>query len=283
MYVVFQSRAVIGNMLSDADAVNNAFADAIAVGRDLGIENNFISQRANWRVASAEPNSKTLEWFATEAADYHIGVDEHRAEAAALAGRFDEARHWLAEEIRHAEALGGPFGLGGVLGFAGVRVETLAGDYEKAIELGEKGTALLIDGGQPSVGSTAAALLAQAYFAAGNHQKALEWAERGLELTAADDILTQILVRQVRGLVSASRGDASTAEREFDEAASMATSSHNPMLIGGVHFDRGWAFQLLGDRINAENEYRQALAFFEAKEAIPLAQRTRDRLAELGR
>ena len=86
------SKAQLANMRSDVAGVVASFEAAADISRRLGIDNEFIGPLSNWLLASAQPNSKTLEWFATVAAGYHATVDEHRAEAQAMAGRFDEAR-----------------------------------------------------------------------------------------------------------------------------------------------------------------------------------------------
>jgi class 3 adenylate cyclase/tetratricopeptide (TPR) repeat protein len=281
MYVVEQSRASLGNMRSDTEAVNNAFERAAELSRQLGIGNQFIQPRSNWKLVSSEPNSKTLEWFDTEAAAYHSRVDEHRAEAFAMAGRFDEARQWLGEEIRHAEALNGPFGLGGVLGFAGQRVEYWAGDFERAVNHGERGTAMLIETGQRSVASTTAVLVGRSHFALGHVDEALAWATRATELAAPEDVLTRTNVLQVMGLISAARGAASEARQAAEEAIALAEGTHSPVLLGDALFDAAWTLELLGDRVEAVERYRSALALYEAKEHVSMAERTRQRLAAL--
>jgi len=281
LYSTYLARAQVANMRSDVAGVVASFEAAASISRRLGINNDFIGPLSNWRIASAEPNSKTLEWFATTAAGYHAMVDEHRAEALAMAGRFDEARAFLESELQIARSLL-PTAVGGILGFAGARVEYWAGDFAKAVELGEQGTAKLIETGQTGIGSSSAAILAKAYFAAGATDKAAEWAQRAIELGAPDDVLTGLIVLQVTGLLEAQRGESDAAERTLIKAIAIAETTHSPVMLADAKFDLALAYQMLGDAEKSAQTFREALVLYDAKEHLVMAERTRGKLAELG-
>ena len=235
LYATYLAKVQLANMRSDVAGVVTSFEAAATISRGLGIDNEFIGPLANWRIASAEPNSKTLEWFATAAAGYHAMVDEHRAESLAMAGRFDEARALLANELELAKSML-PSAVGGILGFAGTRIEYWAGDYAKAAELGERGTAVLIESGQSGIASSTAAILARVYFAAGASAKATEWAQRAAELGAPDDVLTGLIVLQVTGLLDAQRGQSEAAQRTLTKAMAIAEKTRSPVLLADVTF-----------------------------------------------
>ena len=254
LYATHLAKAQVANMRSDVAGVVSSFEAAADIARRLGIDNEFIGPLSNWRIASAEPNSKTLEWFATVAADHHATVDEHRAEALALAGRFDEARAYLNSELQIAESLL-PTAVGGILGFAGARMEYWAGDFAAAVDLGERGTAVLIESGQSGVGSSAAAILARVHFAAGNPDKAAEWAQKATEMAAPDDVLTRLLVLQVTGLLRAREGERDEAERTLAEAVALADTTHSPVLLADAKFDLGLALEMLGDKERSANRF----------------------------
>ena len=282
MYAVHIARAQVANMRSDVAGVMSNVQSNVDISNRLGIKNNkMIGQLANWRVGSAEPTSKTLEWFATEAAAYHGGVDQHRAEAMAMAGRFAEARTYLGQDLTFAKAMLGPHAMGGVMAFAGARVEYWAGDFAKAIEYGEAGTASLIDVGERGVASSAAGILARTYCETGDFDKAAEWATRANELGAPDDVLTNIMVAQATGLVRASRGEAADAERILKAGVELAKTTNSPVILGDLTYDLAWAYQLLGDGQKARIEFTRALEMYEAKEHVAMAERTRRKLAEL--
>jgi class 3 adenylate cyclase/tetratricopeptide (TPR) repeat protein len=281
LYSTYLAKVQLANMRSDVAGVVASFEAAADISRRLGINNEFIGPLSNWRIASAEPNSKTLEWFATTAADYHATVDEHRAEALAMAGRFDEARAFLESELQIARSLL-PTAVGTILGFAGARVEYWAGDFVKAVELGEQGTAKLIETGQTGIGSSTAAILARAYFAAGATDKAAEWAQRAIELGAPDDVLTGLIVLQVTGLLEAQQGQSDAAERTLMKAIAVAETTHSPVLLADVKFDLALAYQMLSDTEKSAQTFREALVLYDAKEHVAMAERTRGKLAELG-
>lgn len=267
-------------MRSDAAAVVAAFEAATKLSREIGFEHDFIGPLSNWLIASDQPNSKTIEWFNTVAAGHHATVDEHRAEAWAMAGRFDEARAFLDSELRIAESLL-PTAVGGILGFAGARIEYWAGDIPKAVELGERGTKMLIETGQVGVASTSAGLLARAYFEAGDFDQAATWVKRAEEIGAPDDKLTNLIVTSVKGLLAAQRGDAPRAVQILKDNVALAETTHSPILLGDLTLDLALAYEILGDRTNAKLTYQKALAFYEAKENLVMAARTRAKLAAL--
>ena len=282
MYVLHQARAQVANMKSDVEAVMSNFDAAADVARRLEIGNDFIAHRANWRLATSEPNTRTLEWFETVAAGYHVTVDQHRAEVLAELGRPEEARAMLASELEYAGGLGGRQGLGDVLGFAAARVAMLADDYAAAVAYGEEGVAMLLEAGNTSVASTAAGILARAQFYAGSPEKAAYWCDRATELADPEDVLTQLLVHQTMGLVFASRGDAVQAHRAHTEGLAMAETAHSPVVLAHTRFDMGTAYQLLGERAEATEAFQRALELYERKENLVMAGRARRRLVELG-
>ncbi|HEY5519337.1 MAG TPA: adenylate/guanylate cyclase domain-containing protein [Candidatus Limnocylindrales bacterium] len=281
MYAVYLARAQVANMLCDVAAVLGNFEAATDVSHRLGLGNEFIAPRANWRIPSAEPNTKSLEWFATEAAGYHAAVDECRAEAQAMAGNFDEARKLLDDELQFAEAMGGPQGVGGILAFEKPRVAILAGDYDAAVAAGEKGVALLEESGNTSIASTGAGILARAQFYAGHPDMAMHWAGRAEELGDPEDVYTHLMLWQVMGLVLAQHGEAEEAEGWLLKAVASAESTHSPTLLGDAYLDMGTSYQMLGKREDAASAYRHALAQYEAKENVVMAERTRRKIAEL--
>ena len=184
-------------------------------------------------------------------------------------------------ELQIAEAVSATQAKGDILAFAGSRIEFQAGDFVHSATLAEQGSEILVDAGNVSVGSTAAAHAARAHLYAGNIDAAARWAERANELTAPDDVMTQLIVSQVRGVVSAHRGAAAAAEELAQAAIERAEKTHSPLFTGDAYFDAGTAYALLGNRDAAVAAFRSALAQYEAKEAIVLAERARQKLAEL--
>ncbi len=281
MYAVYLARGQVANLACDVSAVMANFESATEVSRRLGLGNEFIAQRANWRLPSAEPNSKTLAWFATEAAGYHAGVDHCHAEAQAMAGRFEAAQVLLQNDLKLAEAMGGPMAVGSIIGFEGARIAFMAGDYDGAVAAGEQAVPLVEELGNTSIASTIAGILARSCFYAGRLDDAARWSDRATALAAAEDVYTRLLVLQARGLVAAQRGDAGEARRWHDQAARLAETTHSPTLLADAYFDTGKSLELLGEQVEAIAAYQKALALYEAKEYLVLAERTRGMIADL--
>jgi len=282
MYVLHHGRAANANQRLDIPSVLAAFEAVAATARELGIENKFIPQRANFRVLAEEPNSVTLDWFETEAAGYHANVDSEHAEVLAMLGRFDEARALIADELRLAEAFGQQQRRGTTLGFTLTRVETLAGDFDAAVAAGQEGCRLLEELGAVGLLSTTSGILARARFYAADPDGAERWADRARELGADDDTYTVMLANQVKGLVLAQRGEAAEAERLLRETIALGETTHSPVLLGDAYFDLGTAMALAGERVKATEAFSRALTLFERKENLVMAERTRHELDRLG-
>jgi class 3 adenylate cyclase/tetratricopeptide (TPR) repeat protein len=280
-YALQSAFGQVANMRSDVAAVVSSFAEAVQVSRQLGINNEFIPPLANWRQASAEPVSRTIEWFENEASGYHAGVDQYRALAYGMAGRFEEARHYLDNEIEIASSMVGDSALGTVIGFEGARIAYWSGDLAQAIDWGERGTQMLLDTGQVGIASTSAGIVGRIHVAAGNWDKALEWAKRADELGAPDDKLTRITVLQITGLVSAHDGQKVEAERTLFEAMDMAKTTNSPVILADVTFDLGLVYEMNGEPEKAADAFRAALALFDAKEHAAMANQVREKLAEI--
>src|SRR5204862_809657 len=127
-------------------------------------------------------------------------------EALAMLGRFEEARAILAEERAAQAERGRGIVLAGTLAFDFVELELLAGDYAAAVHFGLEGCRLYTELGDRSYLSGASALLGQAYYGLGELDDAETWASQSRELGASDDLLAQMLWRQVQAKVLARRG-----------------------------------------------------------------------------
>jgi len=160
------------------------------------------------------------------------------------------------------------------MGQDSVDVELLAGDPAAAAELGAEGCRLFDELG-------AAGKLAQALYALDRLEEADTWAGRAAELGASDDALTQMLWRQVRAKVLARRGEHAEAERRAREAVAIAEDSDWLDGQGDVYADLAEVLSLAGRPKEATEALEQALARYERKGNLVMAQRAQTRLAEL--
>jgi tetratricopeptide (TPR) repeat protein len=93
--------------------------------------------------------------------------------------------------------------------------------------------------------------------------------------------MTQALWRRVAALATADRGDHSEAERLAREAAEVTERTDSPSLRADALFDLGEVLRAAGRREPATTAYDEAVALYERKQIIPLARRTRERLAAI--
>ena len=132
--------------------------------------------------------------------------------------------------------------------------------------------------GERSVLSTQAGELGHALCALGRYDEAEEWARKSRELGARDDIVTQMLWRQVLSKVKARRGAFEEGERLAREAVELGEQTDQPVSIGLAHLDLAEVLEQAGRRSEAVEELTKAVELFERKGDLPMAAQTRTRL-----
>jgi tetratricopeptide (TPR) repeat protein len=241
-----------------------------------------LTSRARGRLSGRTPVSELLAWIDEQVA---AGVTEPmptvRAEALAMLTRFEEARAILAEQRTVQAERGRSIDLAGTLGFDTVGLELLAGDYAAAVRFGLEGCRLYEELGERSYLSGAAGLLGQAYYGLGDLDHAESWAGRSRELGASDDLLAQMLWRQVQAKVLARRGAGAEAERLAREAVAIAEQTDMLDFQALAYADLGEVLELVDRVEDAAEAFEQALARFKEKENIAQSTRVRVRLDAL--
>jgi len=211
-------------------------------------------------------------------------VRAQRAEATAMLGHFDEARAAFVELRSELAERGQVRVISLVTAEVSVDVELRAGNPSAAVQFGEAGCRSLEETGDRAVLSTMAGKLAQALYALGRIDEAETWAARGAELGASDDAITQMLWRQVRAKVLASRGESAEAERLAREAVSIGAGSGQMLVAAGdAYADLGEVLSVAGNTVEAVEAYKRALSLYERKGNVASAETVRRRLDELGR
>ncbi|MBA3428626.1 MAG: hypothetical protein H0U07_08660 [Actinobacteria bacterium] len=120
--------------------------------------------------------------------------------------------------------------------------------------------------------------LAQALLALGRDDEAEQWLERGRETAPSEERLAQMLWRQARRKVLARRGELQEGERLAREAVALAAETDMLNANADALLDLAEVLALAGQDARAELE--QALALYERKGNLVMAERTRSRLAE---
>jgi class 3 adenylate cyclase/tetratricopeptide (TPR) repeat protein len=235
------------------------------------------------RFFGSTPVPELLLWLDEREARY--GADWRmsgwRGASLALLGRFDEARALMAEFHRAHEERGDLLNFGSHLSQIAVQLELWAGDPAAAVALGERGCRILEDAGERAWLSTSSCYLADALYALGRLDEAEEWAQKGSDLGASEDITTQILALRVRAKVLARRGAHAEAESAAHDAVALAHETDALMYQGDTLLDLAEVLELAGRGEEVAEVLREALERYERKAALVPAQRVRERLAAL--
>ncbi len=267
LYIAYLALGNVGFHRARMDDALGAFERALLHARRTGLPHHEVRLRgmlASSRFYGSTPVSDLLTWLDEQEA---AGVRDpfvrlNRSGGLAMLGRFEEARMILSELRAELADRGATipfvFAIGRVCD-----LELLAGDPAAAVEFGEERRRLLEQAGERGWLSTALGSLAQALYALDRLDEADRRAAQAAELGASDDAITQMLWRQVRAKVLARRGEHAEAERLAREAVAV--------------------LELAGRRDEAAVEVKQALALYERKGNLVLAERERARLEELPR
>jgi tetratricopeptide (TPR) repeat protein len=121
--------------------------------------------------------------------------------------------------------------------------------------------------------------LAQALLALGRDDEAEQWLERGHGTAPTDERLPRMLWRQVRGKVLARRGELEEGERLAREAVALAEETDMLNAHADALIDLSEVLTFAGE--DAQAELEQALALYERKGNLVVADRTRSKLAEV--
>ncbi len=168
------------------------------------------------RVYGPFPVDEALEWLEDNPIrqPYYPSM---RGQLEAMRGNFDEARRLIAEGYDRARELGHRLVEAGI-SMQEEEVELHAGNPEAAAEAGLKGVAELAELGERGWLSTVAGQAAEALYRLGRDDEAWQLTETAAEAGAPDDVITQMLILQVRAKVLARRGEYAEAERLAREA-----------------------------------------------------------------
>ena len=198
----------------------------------------------------------------------------------AMLGHFDAARELVARVRTMTEDLGLVRGLPFILRAEhGWIVETLAGNpgaaereirvaYEALEQMGEKG--LL---------STQAARLAQSLYALQRYVEAEGYTKISEQAGASDDIVTQVLWRQVRAKALARRGQVETAEELARDAVALAEPTDALDMRADGLVDLAEVLRLIGRTDETTGVLEGAVRLYEQKGDVVSAARARSVLA----
>jgi class 3 adenylate cyclase/tetratricopeptide (TPR) repeat protein len=172
------------------------------------------------RLYGPTPVEEALAWFEAsgDAAPY---IPAMQGQLEAMRGNIEAARRLVAESRRRAAELGQHLWAAGA-SMNEAEIELNAGDPERAAEVALEGVTELERLGEQGWLSTVAGWAAEALYRLGRDDEAWDLTETAERAGAPDDVITQMLILQVRAKILARRGELAEAERLAREAASWA-------------------------------------------------------------
>jgi class 3 adenylate cyclase/tetratricopeptide (TPR) repeat protein len=207
-----------------------------------------------------------------------VSVLRARAYLEAMQGRFAEARELIGEAATIAEELGLQTLLAaGVLRSAG-EIELLADDTAAAERLLGRGGEILEREHDWGHFTSLAGLHAEALIAQGRAEEALERIETAERRLLEDDTDAQIILLRARSQLAANQGSLEEAEAFARRANERAGRTDDLSLRGGVLADIAALHELSGRPEEARAALEQALALFDQKGNVVMAERVRERL-----
>jgi class 3 adenylate cyclase/tetratricopeptide (TPR) repeat protein len=261
-------------------AMQEAFERAVVHARragDRAFALAMVRMVSSACLSGPTPVEEVLRWLEQpeNAAPTTLG---HRARLEAMQGRFEPARSLGRQAQARAEELGEAYAIASGWG-RGYFIETLAGDTVEAERRVRRWWELIEQMGESTWLSTPAGYLAHALCALGAHAEAEEWSRRCEELASSVDVHTQMLWRQARAKALAHRGELAEGERLVREAVALAEPTD--MLNAHAEALMDLAEVLTLAQKDASAELEQALALYERKGNVVMAERARAHLAEL--
>jgi tetratricopeptide (TPR) repeat protein len=165
---------------------------------------------------------------------------------------------------------------------AHAEIEQIAGDCQAAATWMERAYQFGVDNHVVGTQGTYGAMWAVTLCGLDRHNEAEALAEECRDVSAEDDLLSQLLWREAWALVSSHRGAHDEAERCAREAVDITARTDSLAWTGDALSVLGRVLDAAGKPDLAAAELRKAWAAYDRKQVIPLARRMRQRLDALG-
>jgi class 3 adenylate cyclase/tetratricopeptide (TPR) repeat protein len=209
------------------------------------------------------PVDEALAWIEANAAEstYFFTMC---GQLEAMRGNFERARELVREGRARANELGHRLVAAGS-SMMEEEVELAAGDAEAAVAAGLKGVAELGELGEKGWLSTVAGHAAEALYLLGRDDEAWQMTDTADEAAAPDDVITQMLILQVRAKILSRRGEAGEAERLARAAVTWGEPTDALTHKADSYRDLGIVLAAAGKRDEAVSAFDQAQALYEQK------------------
>jgi class 3 adenylate cyclase/tetratricopeptide (TPR) repeat protein len=217
------------------------------------------------------PVPEVLQWLDQQAAlldPQPTWPDFWRARLLPLIGRFDEARAAHRADVERSSERGDRLGRALDNGW---EIEMQAGRFAEAEAAGRDACRLLEEMAERAFWSTKACEVAQAVYCLGRYAEAETWARQAADAGASDDVITQLMSRQVLAKVAARHGQFEQARAMAAEALALSDGMDAPLSQGDACLDVAEVRWLAGDRAGAIGQAERAASFYRRKGAtVPL-------------
>jgi predicted ATPase len=266
-----------------ADAQIEALERSLLQSRRLGSSHyDAWTMLADGYFYGSTPVAEMLSWLDAQEAggSRHPAWRFSRAGALAMLGRFDEARALIVEVRSELRERGNEAAVAGSVNWP-THVELLAGNPERAERYLAEAFDFLEQHGERGIRPTVAAYRAVACYELGRLEEAERWAAIAMELAVLPDPFTQISAGHVRAKVLARRGQNESAERLARESVARLGETDFLNDQAGALETLGEVLELAGRSDDASVALEDALALYERKGNLVMAERTRARLIVL--
>jgi tetratricopeptide (TPR) repeat protein len=262
------------------EAVDNGLAHAERAGK-ASWSRELLAWRSTALFYGPTPAREVLSWHEEQQARHPVAL-WGCAVLEAMCGSFDEARALIPAGDASAEELGQAL-LGAAAGIFAWEVETLAGELSAAEAHARRSCELLEELGDRAMRSLACGALAESLYQLGQLAEAKGLTETAERLSAADDVVSQMLWRQVRAKTLARQGEYGEAERLVREAVALAEQTDMLNWHGRARADLAEVLSLAERDEEAASELERAIALYEQKGNVVAGAAARARLAELAK
>jgi tetratricopeptide (TPR) repeat protein len=208
-------------------------------------------------------------------------VTAWRAGLVAFRGEFDEARAAVMEARRTFEELVHPITAAATCGFVGGLIETLAGNDVAAEGILRDSADLLEKRGERAHVANRAAELADALWALGRFDEALERTEVAMSASDEHDISAQFTWRSVRAKVLAELARVEEAEALVRHAQELVDQTDALNQRANVRFALAHVLLRAGQATEASDVAADAAQLYERKGNVISAARARDLIDRL--
>ena len=209
------------------------------------------------------PVDEAIAWYGAHPSDHPFFL-ANLGQLEAMRGNIAVAREY------YTKARAGGLERGQVLLAASTTMEAAeaeltAGDPERAAEIALEGVAELESLGEQGWLSTVAGHAAEALYRLGRDEEAWGLTERAEAAGAPSDVITQMLIRQVRGKILARRGRVEEAERLAREAVALGDPTDSLEVKANSKRDLAIVLVAAGKQDEALDALDEAQALFEEK------------------